>query len=181
MNNYAPIPGTTFIGIGNKARHGKDTVAEAIVSRYSKAKRFAFGDQLKAHCRVVHGMTKKDGALLQRIGKEKRDEDPDVWIRALYHWVDEVRPRYAVVSDVRMRNELNFIHSVGGYTIRVVRYKDDGSLFVADDRPADDISEVDIDHAVFDFTIRNDRSAGDLMVAATEVFFNIDQSVQAAK
>lgn len=142
---YAPIEGVAVIGLGHKARAGKDTMAQAIVRAIPGAVRYAFADDLRAYCRIVHGMVGKDAPLLQRIGVERREQDPEVWARSVYHKILEDRPRLAVISDVRFGNEAAMIRAMGGGTVRVTRYNEDGSVFVDPSRPADHVSETALD------------------------------------
>ena len=86
-----------IVGFGNKARHGKDTAGEAIVSFYEReaarvrkcygprvkspvAKLYKFADALYQECREQHGMTEKDAPLLQRVGMSRRQEDKNYWV-----------------------------------------------------------------------------------------------------
>lgn len=151
--DFQPIPGVRVLGLGYKARHGKDTVAQAIISGVSGAVRFSFADDLYAYCRVVHGMTTKDAPLLQRVGVEMREKEPNVWIRAVYAKMLDVKPRLAVITDVRFPNEQAFVKALGGKTVKVSRRNEDGSLFVDPSRPADHISETALDDAPWDIHI----------------------------
>ena len=169
-----PIPGVRFIGFGHKARHGKDEAVKAITNMHPRrVQRFVFADALKAHCRVAHGMTVKDGKLLQEIGHGLRGEDPNLWIKALYYHVDELRPEVALISDVRYKNEADFIKKMGGTMIRVRRWVD-GVPFVDPQRNGLHVSETHLDDYQFDYTIENDGWLGDLHAKATELFYLLD-------
>jgi hypothetical protein len=177
LAEFAPIPGVTFIGLGHKARHGKDTVAEGIVSMHPRqVRRFAFADALKAVCRSSYGMTKKDGSLLQFVGQDLRRADPLVWIKALYWFIEEMRPPVALVTDVRQTNEAEFIRSVGGVMVNVTRYNPDGTVFVTADRDPNHITEVQLDDYPYDYYIKNNRGVGDLAIAGTELFHEVMNS-----
>lgn len=145
--NYPVIPGVTIIGFGHKARNGKDQVARMLVEAWpTEVKQYAFADALKAYCRVCCGMTKKDGKLLQRVGTDElRAVNPDIWINALYWLIDEERPYFALITDVRFRNEADFIHKQGGYVIQVKRLNPDGTQYIAMDRDPNHPSETELD------------------------------------
>lgn len=166
-----PIPGVRFIGFGHKARHGKDEAVRALMNLDPRRMhRFAFADALKAHCRVAHGMTVKDGTLLQLHGHGLRGEDPNVWIKALYYHIDELRPEIALISDVRYKNEADFIKKMGGTMVRVRRWVD-GEPFVDPNRNASHISEVHLNDYKFDYTIENDGALGDLYCKVTGLYY----------
>jgi hypothetical protein len=158
---FEPIPGVTVIGLGHRARHGKDTAAKAIISAMDERRargqfaptveRFSFADDLYAICRVLYGMTAKDAPLLQRVGVEYRDtKGVDVWVRSVYAKMQDARPMLAIVTDVRFPNEFAFIKALGGVTVRVSRVNPDGSLFVDPSRPATHISETALADAPWD-------------------------------
>jgi hypothetical protein len=152
---FAPIPGTFVIGLGHKARHGKDTAARIIMETFPEAQRFSFADDLYAVCRVMHGMRGKDAPLLQRVGVELREKDEHVWVRPVYEKILMARPLVAVITDVRFPNELDFVHSLGGVCWKVERRRSDGSLFIDPSRPADHVSETSLDGAAWDAVIVN--------------------------
>jgi hypothetical protein len=144
--NLPPIDGTLIIGFGHKARQGKDIAVQRLVESYPNlCKRFAFGDDLKALCRVKHGMTRKDPGLLQRVGHGLRQEDAEVWERSLYWNIVEHRPQIALISDVRYKQEANFIKHLGGFLVRVDRIGPNGNQVIAADRDPKHPSEVDLD------------------------------------
>lgn len=152
---FAPIEGMKLIGLGHKARHGKDTACSAIVTGVPGAMRFSFADDLYAVCRALYGMTAKDPVLLQRVGMEVRDKDADTWIRAVYSKMLDKRPRLAVITDVRFENEFEFVNALGGITVRVSRFNMDGNPFVDPSRPATHVSETALDNHPWDITLRN--------------------------
>jgi hypothetical protein len=177
--NLSPLPQTTFIGLGHRARQGKDFVARAI-HNYAPATTWIYrlADPVKSICRVDYGMTVKDSPLLQRVGTEiYRAKDPGVWLRALYWAVAEERPRFALVPDVRFVNEVEFIRSLGGYSVKVMRFNEDGTPFVASDRDPNHPSECELeDYQGWDYIIR--ATSGDmasLEKQAIEVFQEIDE------
>lgn len=146
-----------MIGLGHKARHGKDTAAK-ILSKEFGAQRFSFADDIYAVCRVLHGMTVKDAPLLQRVGVQMREEvDKDIWIKSVYAKMLQDRPHLAVITDVRFPNEFEFVKALGGVCLKVERRLLDGSLFVDPSRPANHVSETANDHMPWDRVIVNEE------------------------
>lgn len=126
---YQPIDGVTVIGIGHKARQGKDTVASMIQDRLgSKAERLPFAEDLYAVARIMFGMTKKDPTLLQLLGTEIfRRKSPDIWVESVYHKLMDRKPKVAIITDVRFPNEAEFVQQMGGSLIKVERTAPDGT------------------------------------------------------
>lgn len=152
---FQPIPGTLVIGLGHKARHGKDTAARILMESFRGVQRFSFADDLYAVCRVLHGMTTKDAPLLQRVGVELRERDEDILAKATYAKMLTDAPRIAVITDVRFPNEMAFVKALGGVCWKVERRLADGSLFVDPSRPASHVSETALDDARWDRLIVN--------------------------
>jgi hypothetical protein len=151
---FEPIPGVTVIGLGHKARHGKDTAAAAIIREVRGAQRFAFADDLYAIARVHYGMTVKDAPLLQRIGVDYRQvRGEDIWVRSVYAKMLQDRPRLAIITDVRFPNELAFVKALGGTAIRVTRFNADGTMFEDPSRDPNHVSEAALNNAVWDISM----------------------------
>lgn len=146
--NYAPLCDTTFIGIGHRARNGKDTAANAIVDAFpSLVRRVGFADALYAYCYVAYGMKDKDAALLQRVGAAQRERNPEVWISALYETVKRFNPQYVVIPDLRHQNEAAFVKAMGGYCVKVTRVVGEHDTpYIDSSRDPNHISEIDLDY-----------------------------------
>jgi hypothetical protein len=160
---------TLVLGVGNKARHGKDTVAEALVDHYTHqqnaflkhlgstlnvptVKQFRFAEALYDECRKLHGMKEKDAPLLQKVGAARRAENPNYWIDKVFSQMGNVD--IAVISDVRYLNEAAAVKKIGGYLLNVTRLNPDGTIYIADDRPANHPSEIELDGYAWDFYIK---------------------------
>lgn len=158
-----------IIAFGHKARNGKDTAGTAVVGFYQQKRVLAsasghtlksfpvaglykFADALYELCRKEYGMTEKDAPLLQRVGSEYRDRDQDYWVKALFKNIPSTTD-IAVITDLRYQNEAEYIKSLGGFTVNVIRKHWNGDRYIADDRPASHPSEVDLDHYNFDYEI----------------------------
>ena len=160
--SYEPLKGTHVIGIGHKARHGKDSSAELIIrATKGAARRYSFGTGLYAVARALFNMTAKDAPLLQALGTEVgRRHDDDRWIRTTYWQISDERPRVAVLADVRFPNEADFVKQLGGTLIKVSRVNTDGSPYVVTDRDPNHPSEIALDNYLgWDYTIVNDKLA----------------------
>jgi hypothetical protein len=143
---------TAVLGFGHRARQGKNAAAEAIHAEYPEGtKIYGFADALRTYCRIEHGMTVKDAPLLQRVGLEKRQTDPNFWVNILRAQLVEEQPKVALIIDVRFPNEVEFCDAAIKVTRMVNVCKDPtcycGGIrpYVADDRPADHPSETALD------------------------------------
>lgn len=151
-----PIDGTIVIGLGHKARHGKDSAARILIEAFPYlVQRFSFADDLYAVCRIVHGMATKDPKLLQDVGLAERQRDENVWVRSVYTKLLNARPRVAVVTDVRFPNEMAMVRALGGVCWKIVRRMADGSVFIDPSRPASHVSETALEGAAWDRVIEN--------------------------
>jgi hypothetical protein len=79
--------------------------------------------------------------------------DEGVWIRSVYAKLLDTRPRLAVITDVRYRNEFDFVKQLGGATVDVMRFNRDGSDYVDPSRDPKHISETGLDDAPWDWFI----------------------------
>lgn len=157
---YTPISGVKVIGLGHKARQGKDTAANFMIDQLgSRALRIGFADALYAVARVEHGMTTKDPKLLQYLGTEVfRAKDPEVWVRTVYHTALDKRPDVLIIPDVRFPNEAEFVKQMGGTLVKVVRMQPDGEVYKDPSRPDTHPSESSLnDYKGWDyvFTIQD--------------------------
>ena len=160
-----------IVGFGSKARQGKDSAAEAVVLHFQRkahrekeyygevkatptARIYKFAEALYEECRRDYGMQEKDAPLLQRVGSERRAQDPEYWIKKAFEKIKAEKVGIAILTDVRYKNEARYVKEQGGMLINVSRLNVDGSPFIADDRPADHPSEIDLDEHNWDFYIR---------------------------
>lgn len=159
-----------IVGFGSKARQGKDVAGTAIVDFYQReaarvkkcygprvkspvAKLYKFADALYQECREQHGMTEKDAPLLQRVGMSRRQEDKNYLVNKVGDAISKDNPDIAVLTDMRFINEAQYIVNYGGITINVSRLNPDGTPYIADDRPSDHPSEIELDGYNFDYRI----------------------------
>ena len=137
-----------IIAIGHKARQGKTTTAHFIAgSLKGRGLIWGISDGIKVVARATEGMgIEHDKPLLQKVGLAYREDDPLVWLKA---WegtiVDQGPIDWVIVPDMRFRNEATFFRQKGALLIKVTRIVH-GVPFIAEDRPADHPSEVDLDY-----------------------------------
>ena len=110
-----------IIGLGSKARQGKDSIGEYLVNKYG-FQRLGFADQLKLFCEIHHNMKKKDATLLQKVGLEFRKSDPLFWIRKVDNIISNSPKENYVITDVRFKNEFEYVKDRGGVVWDVRRY-----------------------------------------------------------
>jgi hypothetical protein len=127
------------IGLGFKARAGKDEVANHLVRNHGFT-RVAFADLLKEACGTIFGLSRDQlyGSLketedpfwgcsprhiLQTVGTEclRKGFSDDVWVRALERKIQQNPGVDYVVSDVRFVNEAEMCLRLGGSLYRIER------------------------------------------------------------
>lgn len=122
----------TLLGLGHKARQGKNTVADVMKAQNNQIKLYAFADELKLYCKENHDdlvfewqiaqprytelkEPKEDPIygytqILQWYGTNvARKQDPDTWIKALDKRIHTDLPEVAVITDVRFPNEAAYV------------------------------------------------------------------------
>lgn len=221
-----------LIGLGHKARHGKDSAAEAIKQYYVRQNEHRMKHlytEKFGHVQTQVGIFKYAGALYAEVndfietamrGSGETDlnkifrmgirevrggelcvtqipdwvvPDPNYKADALApygkhpkllqwwgtdfrrrnfgenYWVDKMFASIpanldiALISDVRFPNEADAIKTRGGYTVKITRLRSDGSIYVANDRPADHPSEVALDNYNWQFQLINSEGHGALL------------------
>lgn len=171
-----PGQNTLVVGVGYKARHGKNTVSETIVEAYRNQYNihlYAFGDALKREvnevdqlevclrngieydfnpdmtdpkCQTKHG---KQSKLLQWWGTEyRRKQNPFYWVKKLGDQLIADKPQIAIISDMRFKNEYYFVKASGGFVVKVNRQG-----FIDLTRDPHHRSEVELDGMDFDIEI----------------------------
>lgn len=165
------------IGFGHRARQGKNTAALAILEACplpTYVRLYGFADALRTEVRTacakfggqaslirewqenglmpewVHFEEPKPRSLLQWWGTDfRRKHDPDYWVKRLRKTLESHKPDVALVTDVRFRNEADFIHSLGGTLVEVQR------IGAPDVSVQEHRSEAELDgYTGWDFTIR---------------------------
>lgn len=106
-----------------------------------------------------HSIETKDNitrALFQELGQKLKAIDSNLWVNYL---VANLPDDKIVVDDLRFRQELNALETEGFLTIRLEitpeaqRERIEKLYGTVDENKLTDISEVDLDHAKFDYVI----------------------------
>lgn len=168
-----------ILALSGKIGSGKDTVTNLIINLTPDIKwgHIKFADKLKQVTSLItntpiddqysqDGKNKKptgwdhtNGELQQLIGEGIRKINYDVWVLAA---LSHVRPEdNVIVSDVRYKNEAEYIRKLGGYLIRI---EGDPALIRKNStRNLNHQSEIDLDdYTEWNFTINNDTTLDEL-------------------
>jgi len=174
---------TQIIGIGGKARSGKDTVGRFLIKRHG-FRQTAFAESLKEACKAIFHLGDEHlyGALketrhefwkttprdiLQRVGTEalRRGFDEQVWIKSVEYRIKKNPNVSWVITDVRFPNEADVIKQWGGKVYLVTRPGIETAI--ATNQHA---SETSLDgYTGWDGVIENSKTIGHLYHTAREV------------
>jgi len=167
-----------IIGLGFKARAGKDTVAAHLVNNYSFVQE-SFAYPLKEYIgRQICGFNDKQlyGAwketpdpewgmtprlMLQLVGTDalRKVVHDDFWVIPMKRKLKEhIRNgRHVVISDVRFTNEINMIRTLGGHLVKVDRENPDK---ISNEKHS---SELELEtYDAWDFIIENNGTLEEL-------------------
>ena len=136
------------IGMGHRARQGKDTAALAMINAAPlelQIRQYGFADALKkevwlacsrsggqwnliAHYKEAGLMPEwvvcedpKPRTLLQWWGEWRRSQNPNYWVDRLRRTLEAHRPDVALITDVRHPNEIAFVKEYSGFNVKVTR------------------------------------------------------------
>lgn len=155
------------VGISGKKRHGKDTLANAILESATKkcitAARVCFADPLKREVAAFLNISleelealknepqSSERLILQGVGQSRMRENPNYWVEKWLDAVFESSAQVIVVPDLRYRHEVKAIKRYRDHElIRVNRI----GLSDDDDHP----SETALDnYTAFDQILINDQ------------------------
>lgn len=156
-----------IIGLSGKKRHGKDFACSVMRSKGWEDSidvyRLAFADALKEELAAACGVTPhfieehKDSFRLglQWWGTEFRRKlfgDDQYWVNKAHEALRHITSPVVVVPDVRFPNEANWVKSMGGVNVRIVRTAD---LPISVDAHS---SETALDGYEFDYTLNNNMT-----------------------
>lgn len=178
-----------IIGLGYKARSGKSSVGNWLdAQRGFNSTCFAFS--LKEAVKVIYGWTDEHvhGKLketecpfwkvtprlvMQKFGTEacRYVLQDDIWIRSLERRISGAPNADWVITDCRFPNEADFVHSKGGFMIRLDR-DTEGLISLGATKHS---SETAMDeYKGWDFTISNNGNFN-------ELFTRIDQIIETTR
>ncbi len=155
-----------IIVFSGKQFSGKDTIAQIILNELKSFKRIGIADAIKLE------YSKKTGLSLEEIEKNKsqyrqdlinlgdwgRAQHPDYWLNSIINYDGNV-----IVTDIRVKHELDLFRSFEAFCIRVEASEDvrskRGKLVSSNDS-----TETDLDNITdWDYIIKNEGSYKDLV------------------
>lgn len=167
-----------WIGISGKMGVGKDYIVNNNLSKlYEKNIILSFADMIKINLMVHNNIklnelygdkTPEIRQLLQYEGTEngRNKYGEDIWIKYVKSWGELYLSRgykYIIVTDVRFKNEYEFIKNNNGIVIRIeapnrneIRLKKESKDEENYLKIKNHISETDLDNMEFDIIINND-------------------------
>lgn len=156
-----------LIGLGSRARQGKNYVANYMKEVHPEIVLYSFADELKRYCKERHEelvprwqlanqtkalpVAKEDPiygytAILQWYGTEVvRKNSPDHWVHVLADKIKFENPEIAVVTDVRFENEAAWVKNHDGFLVEVIRLQEDGTQYYDPNRDKNHASETALD------------------------------------
>ena len=163
-----------LIVFSGKQFSGKDTVAKILLERLTSFKRIGIGDAIKMM------YSKKTGLSLEEIEKNKsvyrqdlidlgdwgRAQDPDYWLNSIVAYEGNT-----IVTDIRVKHELDLFRSHGAFAIRVEATEEARSKrgVLAS---KDDATETQLDSITdWDYVIENNEGYEELL-ENTEILIN---------
>lgn len=171
---------TIIIGVSGKMGTGKNYIAEHIITPFIREHlkqqniiELAFADQIKVNAMVKHGLTidalshktSYVRGILQKEGTEEgRDKmGENIWVDYLSKWIDLHQSRGVkafIITDVRFKNEVEFIKKRGGKVIRVEAPQRNTERLKAEKNTSNirtHRSETELDdYKTFDLVVDND-------------------------
>lgn len=177
------LKGIEIFGFSGKLSTGKNYICERVFMPLLDPHQtvvMSFADQIKINGIVQHGLDRykcfveKDEETrraMQRIGTEegRNKIGPDVWVNYVREWMMVYASRGTkriVITDVRFKNEFDFIRNLGGTLIRIEApnrnreglEREAKKSQVSIDTIANHQSEIDLDSGrVFDYVVNNDK------------------------
>ena len=156
-----------LIVFSGKQFSGKDTVAKILLERLTSFKRIGIGDAIKMM------YSKKTGLTLEEIEQNKsvyrqdlidlgdwgRAQDPDYWLNSIVAYEGNT-----IVTDIRVKHELDLFRSHGAFSIRVEATEEARSKrgVLAS---KDDATETQLDSITdWDYVIENNEGYEELLV-----------------
>lgn len=153
------------LACSGRARHGKTEACEAVyrhvTAQGGTAKLYDIGDMIRRFC-ISTGrlpqverkdMTREQLEILINVGKKQRAIDVNFWIGELVRTIKAEQPDVALCPNARYESEAVAFRDIGGYMLRLTRLNANGSVFISEDRPANDISETALEFWPADFYI----------------------------
>jgi hypothetical protein len=160
-----------LIGISGRRGVGKTALATYFVQNFGFQK-LAFADSLKAYASLFFEFEEADFTdvkrketkfkdfeftpreFMIRLGDFLRFHDEDFFVKDLVGKLKNKKEGRYIVDDVRFPNELEALKKKDGYIIRLDRYEKNNPY----GKNLDILSETALDHAKFDYHIKEPRN-----------------------
>lgn len=168
-----------IIGFHGIAGAGKDTAAATIKEAEKNTDIFAFAGPLKEACKLLFNFSHEQmyDQILKEVYDERWERSPreilqwlgtdilrtqineDFFVMNMKQRIESSEADYIIISDVRFDNEAEFIRSLGGKVIKIVRNmggesKNDGKTT----KHSEHITERGISPALIDAYVENNAS-----------------------
>lgn len=152
-----------IIGFSGRARHGKTICCDAIykhaANKFLMVAVYDIGSMIRRVC-IEEGrlpnvqradMTREQLEVLIAVGKEKRSISENYWVERVLEQIQKEAPAIALCPNLRLPLEADAWRKAGGYVVRCTRLNENGSLFISEDRPPNDITETALEFWPADF------------------------------
>ena len=180
MPNSEVSTNKKIIIFSGKQFSGKDTVAKIVLEQLKSFKRIGIGDAIK----MLY--SKQTGLSLEEIEKNKsiyrqdlinlgdwgRAQDPDYWLKSIIAYEGNT-----VVTDIRVKHELELFKSYGAFTVRVEASEEARSKRGVLSSQ-NDVTETQLDNITdWDFVIHNEGTYEDLLENADVLISKIKEKL----
>lgn len=173
-----------IIIISGKQYSGKDTAAGIIQEMLPDFKITPLADAIKKEFGKDKNLTFNEidrnkplyRADLICLGNKRRAENPDFWIKKVLS-----EPGNLIISDVRLKHELEIFKKLGAISIRVNSDRDiraqRGTLV-----KEDDITEIELDKIkTWDYVIENNESQDSLREKIKKIVKSIEETLYSSQ
>lgn len=156
---------TLILGFSGRARHGKTICCDAILwharSRGYLTHIYDIGGLIREFA-IADGrlpdiprnaMTREHLDVLIAVGKEKRAISKNFWVERVLAAIEKDKPTIGLCPNLRLGFEADAWRAAGGVIVRCKRLNANGSLFISEDRPPNDITETALEFWPADFNL----------------------------
>jgi hypothetical protein len=123
-------------------------------------------------------MNREHLQLMIDHGKERRAQSLNYWVEKLLASVAMEQPDVALCPNLRLPMEAQAFRECGGYVVRCTRLNKDGSLFISEDRPPNDITETALQFWPADFYLTTVDGDTPLMARQAVTLYEYLKEVQ---
>lgn len=177
-----------LLGLAGRARNGKSTVADELARAAKKAGlypvvydigglvlEFCIGAGLVAD-KKREDLDAEELDVLVRVGKAKREEDPDFWISGIESDYrdrrDSTHGLVGIIPNIRYSSEETMVRRNSGLLIKVTSLNPNGSEFVSLDRDPNHPAETELSSVNADFYLTAKRGESDLLKRQAATLFD---------